>query len=266
MGVVVWRLNFYILAMLQIANRQFNSRLFLGSGKFASPGEMELALQESQSEMITVALKRIGKNQDSILDALKDFKGQILPNTSGARTAKEAVFAAQMAREALSTNWVKLEIHPDQKYLLPDPIETLNAAAELAKDGFVVLPYIPADPVLCKRLEDCGVQAVMPLGAPIGSNKGLQTEAMLKIIIAQSKVPVVIDAGIGAPSHACLAMEMGASAVLVNTAIAVASNPAIMAKCFKLAVESGRLAYESGLAEQSDEAVASSPLTAWIMQ
>ena len=252
--------------MLKIANRNFNSRLFLGSGKFASPREMVLALQESESEMLTVALKRIGKNQkeDSILEALKSFKGQILPNTSGARTAKEAVFAAQMAREALDTNWVKLEIHPDQKYLLPDPIETLNAAAELAKDGFVVLPYIPADPVLCKRLEDCGVHAVMPLGSPIGSNKGLQTEAMLKIIIAQSKVPVVIDAGIGSPSHACQAMEMGASAVLVNTAIAVASNPAAMAKCFKQAVESGRMAFEIGLAGQSENANASSPLTAFL--
>jgi thiazole synthase len=260
--------NFYIyysLYMLQISNRVFSSRLFLGSGKFASPCEMVAALQESESEMITVALKRIGKNkkEDSILEALKNFKGQILPNTSGARTAKEAVFAAQMAKEAIGTNWVKLEIHPDQKYLLPDPVETLNAATELAKEGFVVLPYIPADPVLCKRLEDCGCAAVMPLGAPIGSNKGLQTEAMLKIIISQSKVPVVIDAGIGAPSHACLAMEMGADAVLVNTAIAAAPNPAIMAKCFKQAVESGRLAYESGLAEQS-EANASSPLTSFL--
>jgi len=252
--------------MLQIANRTFNSRLFLGSGKFASPKEMVLALQESESEMITVALKRINKNQkeDSILEALENFKGQILPNTSGARTAKEAVFAAQMAREALGTNWIKLEIHPEQKYLLPDSIETLAAAAELAKDGFVVLPYIPADPVLCKRLEDCGVHAVMPLGSPIGSNKGLQTKAMLKIIIAQSKVPVVVDAGIGAPSHACFAMEMGASAVLVNTAIAIASNPAVMAKCFKQAVESGRLAFETGLAEQTDRAAASSPLTAFL--
>ncbi|MCL2100884.1 MAG: thiazole synthase [Fibromonadales bacterium] len=252
--------------MLQIANKAFNSRLFLGSGKFASPKEMVLALQESGSEMITVALKRISKNQkeDFILEALKDFKGQILPNTSGARTAKEAVFAAQMAREALETNWVKLEIHPDQKYLLPDPIETLNAATELAKDGFVVLPYIPADPVLCKRLEDIGVAAVMPLGSPIGSNKGLQTEAMLRIIIAQSKVPVVIDAGIGAPSHACFAMEMGASAVLVNTAIAIAPKPAVMAKCFKLAVESGRMAYENGLPSQAETAEASSPLTAFL--
>jgi len=254
------------MSSLRIADRNFNSRLFLGSGKFASPKEMLLALHESESEMLTVALKRIGKNQkeDSILKALKNFKGQILPNTSGARTAKEAVFAAQMAREALGTNWVKLEIHPDQKYLLPDPIETLSAAAELAKDGFIVLPYIPADPVLCKRLEDCGVHAVMPLGSPIGSNKGLQTEAMLKIIIAQSGVPVVIDAGIGAPSHACLAMEMGASAVLVNTAIAAASNPAVMAKCFKQAVESGRMAFEEGLSEQNDNAIASSPLTEWL--
>ena len=252
--------------MLQISNRKFASRLFLGSGKFASPQEMLLAMQESESEMITVALKRIDLKQknDSVLEALKNFKGQILPNTSGARTAKEAIFAAQMAREALGVNWIKLEIHPDQKYLLPDPIETLSAAAELAKDGFVVLPYISADPVLCKRLEGCGVAAVMPLGSPIGSNKGLQTEAMLKIIIAQSKVPVVIDAGIGAPSHAALAMEMGASAVLVNTAIAAAPNPVVMARCFKLAVESGRLAYESGLAQQAENASASSPLTAFL--
>ena len=250
--------------MLQIANRVFNSHLFLGSGKFASPKEMTLTLQESESEMITVALKRINKKEDSVLDALKNFKGQILPNTSGARTAKEAVFAAQMAREALNTSWIKLEIHPDQKYLLPDSIETLNAALELVKDGFVVLPYIPADPVLCKRLEDCGVHAVMPLGSPIGSNRGLQTEAMLKIIIAQSKIPVVVDAGIGTPSHACLAMEMGASAVLVNTAIAATPNPVAMARCFKLAVESGRLAFETGLAEQSDGAIASSPLTSFL--
>ncbi|MDR2580812.1 MAG: thiazole synthase [Fibromonadaceae bacterium] len=251
--------------MLQIANKNFNSRLFLGSGKFASPQEMLIALQESESEMITVALKRVDLKQksDSILNALKSFEGQILPNTSGARNAKEAVFAAQMAREALGTNWVKLEIHPDQKYLLPDPIETFEAAAELAKDGFIVLPYIPADPVLCKRLEDCGVAAVMPLGSPIGSNKGLQTEAMLRIIIAQSRVPVVIDAGIGAPSHACQAMEMGASAVLVNTAIAAAPKPAIMAKCFKQAVESGRAAFESGLPLQA-EAAASSPLTGFL--
>jgi len=252
--------------MLQIANRNFKSRLFLGTGKFASPQEMQLALQESESEMVTIALKRIDLKQknDSILEALKNFKGQILPNTSGARTAKEAVFAAQMAREALGTNWVKLEIHPDQKYLLPDPVETLLATEELAKDSFVVLPYIPADPVLCKRLEDCGTAAVMPLGSPIGSNKGLQTEAMLRIIIAQSKVPVVIDAGIGAPSHACLAMEMGASAVLVNTAIAAAQNSAVMAKCFKLAVESGRMAYETGLALQAENASASSPLTSFL--
>ncbi|GHV12604.1 thiazole synthase [Fibrobacterales bacterium] len=250
--------------MLCIADRNFSSRLFLGSGKFASPEEMSLALKESESEMITVALKRVTRyGKDTILSALKNFKGQILPNTSGARTAKEAVFAANMAREALGTNWIKLEIHPDQKFLLPDAIETLNAATELAKDGFVVLPYIPADPVLCKRLEDVGVAAVMPLGSPIGSNQGLQTEAMLKIIVSQSKVPVVIDAGIGAPSHACFAMELGADAVLVNTAIAAARDTATMAHCFKLAVESGRLAYKSGLGERGN-ASATSPLTAFL--
>lgn len=252
---------------LVIANKTFHSRLFVGSGKFSSAQAMVQALHASQSEMITVALKRVDlhKKEDPILDALRSFKGLLLPNTSGARNAKEAIFAAHMAREALGTNWLKLEIHPDPRWLLPDPIETLLAAEQLVKDGFVVLPYVQADPVLCKRLEELGTAAVMPLGAPIGSNQGLQTRAMLEIIIAQSQVPVVVDAGIGAPSHACEAMEMGADAVLVNTALAVAGNPAVMGDCFRLAVQAGRAAYESGLpARVQGGAEPSSPLTAFL--
>jgi thiazole synthase len=189
---------------------------------------------------------------------------KLLPNTSGVRNAREAIFAAELAREALETNWLKLEIHPDPRWLLPDPVETLAAAEELVKRGFVVLPYVHADPVLCKRLEEVGVAAVMPLGSPIGSNKGLKTLDFLEIIIAQSRVPVVVDAGIGAPSDAARAMEIGADAVLVNTAIAASGDPVEMARAFRLAVECGRMAYEAGLAEGSAHAVASSPLTAFL--
>lgn len=252
---------------LVIADRKFSSRLFVGSGKFSSAAAMTAALNASGSEMITMALKRVDlqRKNDPILEALRGFAGQILPNTSGARDAKEAIFAAHMAREALGTHWLKLEIHPDPRWLLPDPIETLKAAEQLVKDGFVVLPYVQADPVLCKRLEEVGTAAVMPLGAPIGSNQGLQTRAMLEIIMAQSRVPVVVDAGIGAPSHACEAMEMGADAVLVNTALAVAGDPAIMGRCFKMAVESGRAAFVSGLpARVQGSAEASSPLTSFL--
>lgn len=253
---------------LIIAGHTFNSRLFMGSGKFASAQTMLQALLASDSEMITVALKRVDLAQkgDPMLEALKAYKGLLLPNTSGVRDAREAVFAAQMAREALGTSWLKLEIHPDPRWLLPDPIETLKACEMLAKEGFHVLPYIQADPVLCKRLEDAGASAVMPLGAPIGTNQGLQTKAMLEIIIEQSNVPVVIDAGIGAPSHACEAMEMGADAVLVNTAIAIAPNPIIMAQCFRDAIIAGRNAYESGLPQKGKHAEASSPLTAFLDQ
>jgi thiazole synthase len=223
---------------------------------------MQDAVIASATELVTVALKRIDlKTQtDSILTYLKNTSVSLLPNTSGVRTAKEAVFAAQMAREALETNWLKLEIHPDPRYLLPDPIETLKATEELVKLGFIVLPYIHADPVLCKRLEEVGTQAVMPLGAPIGSNKGLETKEFLRIIIEQSKVPVIVDAGIGAPSHAALAMELGADAVLVNTAIAVAQDPAEMAKAFRLAVEAGSIARKARLGKVSDAASASSPI------
>lgn len=251
---------------LNIAGKTFQSRLFLGTGKFGSPAQMEEAVLASSSELVTVALKRIDleTETDSLIHHLQHPHIHLLPNTSGARNAKEAVFAAQLAREALETNWLKLEIHPDPKYLLPDAFETLKATEELARLGFIVLPYIHADPVLCKQLENAGTAAVMPLGAPIGTNKGLKTIDFLEIIIEQSKVPVIVDAGIGAPSHAAQAMELGADAVLVNTAIAAAEHPAQMAKAFKLAVEAGRMAYEAKLATVRSHAEASSPLTAFL--
>ena len=251
---------------LTIANKTFQSRLFLGTGKFGSARQMEEAVLASGSELITVALKRIDleTETDNLLAHLQHAHLNLLPNTSGVRTAKEAVLAAQLAREALETNWIKLEIHPDPKYLMPDPIETLIATEALAKLGFIVLPYIHADPVLCKRLEDAGTAAVMPLGSPIGSNKGLKTIDFLQIIIEQSKVPVIIDAGIGSPSDAAQAMELGADAVLVNTAIAVAGNPVNMALAFKLAVQAGRMAFESRLAKPVQHAIASSPLTQFL--
>ncbi|TCC97369.1 thiazole synthase [Pedobacter psychroterrae] len=254
--------------MLKIANKNFESRLFTGTGKFSSAAEMELALLASGSELVTVALKRVDlkTGEDDILSRLKHSHINLLPNTSGVRNAKEAVFAAQMAREALETNWIKLEIHPDPKYLMPDPIETLKATAELAKMGFIVLPYIHADPVLCKRLEEVGTAAVMPLGSPIGSNKGLKTIDFLEIIIDQSTVPVIVDAGIGSPSDAALAMEIGADAVLVNTAIAVSSNPVLMAEAFKMAIIAGRMAFEAKLGAVATDvrAIASSPLTSFL--
>ena len=251
---------------LTIANKEFTSRLFLGTGKFGSSKQMEEVVLASGSELVTVALKRVDleTETDDLLAHLRHPNINLLPNTSGARNAKEAVFAAQLAREAMETNWLKLEIHPDPKYLLPDPIETLKATEELAKLGFIVLPYIHADPVLCKLLENAGTAAVMPLGAPIGTNKGLRSIDFLEIIIEQSKVPVIVDAGIGAPSDAAKAMELGADAVLVNTAIAVARNPKEMALAFKLAVEAGRRGYEAGLGAQVKAAAASSPLTSFL--
>lgn len=254
--------------MFKIANKTFQSRLFTGTGKFANSDLMAKALIASGSQLATMALKRvdIDDRHDNILQPLIESCIQLLPNTSGAKNAQDAIYAAHLAREALATNWLKLEIHPDPKYLMPDPIETLAAAEQLVKDGFVVLPYCHADPVLCKRLEEVGCAAVMPLGAPIGSNKGIASHNFLEIIIDQAKVPVIVDAGIGAPSHAARAMEMGADAVLVNTAIATASNPVAMATAFKLAVESGRMAFESGLAGQVSHAIASSPLTSFLDQ
>ena len=248
---------------LKIADKEFTSRLFLGTGKFSSNKSMRDAIVASGSELVTVALKRIdiAEKQDKMLENL-DIKGvNLLPNTSGARNAKEAVIAAKLAREALETHWLKLEIHPDPNYLMPDALETFEAAKILCSEGFIVLPYIHADPVLCKRLEDIGVAAVMPLGAPIGSNRGLKMLSMLEIIIEQSEVPVIVDAGLGAPSHAAQALEIGADAVLVNTAIAVSENPVRMAEAFKMAVQAGRMARLAKLAPKSNAALASSPQT-----
>ncbi len=252
--------------MLTIADHTFDSRLFTGTGKFSNAQTMASAIQASGSQMATMALKRVDleSKSDDILAPLIASNIKLLPNTSGAKTARDAVFAAELAREALGTNWVKLEIHPDQKYLLPDPIETLKAAEILVNKGFVVLPYCHADPVLCKHLEQAGCAAVMPLASPIGSNKGLVSREFLSIIIEQTQIPVIIDAGIGCPSDAALAMEIGADAVLVNTAIATAKNPVDMAKAFALAVKAGRLAYESGMATESYFAHASSPFTDFI--
>ncbi|MFC3393568.1 thiazole synthase [Brenneria rubrifaciens] len=254
--------------MLHIADTTFTSRLLTGTGKFAAPDIMLAALQASGSQLVTMAMKRVDlkSGNDGILAPLRQLGIKLLPNTSGAKTADEAIFAARLAREALGTHWVKLEIHPDMKYLLPDPVETLKAAERLVKEGFVVLPYCGADPVLCKRLEEAGCAAVMPLGAPIGSNQGLQTRDFLRIIIEQARVPVVVDAGIGAPSHATEALEMGADAVLVNTAIAVARDPVSMAKAFKIAVQAGELANQAGLGSKQFTASATSPLTGFLCQ
>jgi len=251
---------------LKIADHTFKSRLFTGTGKFSSAQTMLEALAASGSELVTLAMKRVDLRSasDNIYRPLKHAGYKLLPNTSGARTAEEAIFAAQLAREAMKTNWIKLEIHPDPRYLMPDPIETLAAAETLVQQGFNVLPYIHADPVLAYRLQECGCVAVMPLGAPIGSNQGLRTRDFLHMIIEQSNVPVIIDAGIGAPSHAMAAMEMGVSAVLVNTAIATAKKPAAVARAFNRAVNAGRDAYQAGLPEPSTSALGSSPLTAFL--
>ena len=254
---------------LTIAGRVFRSRLILGTGKFSSPEVMRDALAASGAELVTVALRRAdlsGKKDPfaNILDFIDPQRYLLLPNTSGALNAAEAVRLARLARAAGLPNWVKLEIHPDPRYLLPDPIETFLAAELLIKEGFVVLPYINADPVLAKRLQDLGTATVMPLGSPIGSNAGLQSRDQLRIILEQATVPVVVDAGLGAPSHAAEAMEMGAAAVLVNTAIAVANDPCRMAEAFRLAVDAGRLAFETGLPELSGTAQPTSPLTAFL--
>ena len=256
------------MSKLIIAGKEFSSRLFLGTGKFDSNEKMSQAIEASGTEMVTIAMKRVelGDSEDDMLRHVVLPGLQFLPNTSGVRNAEEAVYAAQMAREAFGTNWLKLEIHPDPRYLLPDSVETLKATEQLVKLGFVVLPYCQADPTLCKHLEEAGAATVMPLGAPIGTNKGLRTRDFLQIIIEQATVPVVVDAGIGAPSHAAEAMELGADACLVNTAIAVAGDPVAMAVAFRQAVEAGRTAYEAGLGAVSEslEADASSPLTAFL--
>jgi len=252
---------------LSIAGRDFKSRLFIGTGKFSSNSVMEKSIISSESEMVTVALRRIDLDnpQDNMLSTItNNEKIQLLPNTSGARDSEEAIRVAKLSRAMGCGNWIKLEVTPDPNYLLPDPIETLKAAEILVKDGFIVLPYINADPILAKHLEEAGTSTVMPLGAPIGTNKGIKTEENIKIIIEMSNIPVVVDAGLGSPSHAALAMELGADAVLVNTAIATAGNPIKMAEAFKKGTEAGRMAY---LAEKSSEkkyAQASSPLTGFL--
>lgn len=256
-------------APLIIAGREFRSRLLLGTGKFSSNETMAAALDASGCEIVTVALRRAdlsGKSDPfaNILDFIDPKRFLLLPNTSGAMNAEEAVRLARLAAAAGLPPWVKLEIHPDPRFLLPDPIETLAAATQLVKEGFTVLPYINADPVLAKRLQDAGTATVMPLGSPIGSNRGIETRAQIEIIIEQATVPVVVDAGLGAPSQAAEALEMGADAVLVNTAIAVASDPSRMAAAFCKAVEAGREAFEIGLAERLASASPTSPLTAFL--
>jgi thiazole synthase len=241
----------------------------VGTGKFSSPEAMREALAASGTQLVTVALRRVdlsGKKDPfaNILEFIDPKKYLLLPNTSGAINAEEAVRLARLAAAAGLPKWVKLEIHPDPRYLLPDPIETLKAAEILVREGFIVLPYINADPVLAKRLQDAGTATVMPLGSPIGSNRGLQTRDQIRIIIEQAVVPVVVDAGLGAPSHAAEAMELGADAVLVNTAIAIASDPNRMAIAFKMAVEAGRIAWAVGLAAEQELASPTSPLTAFL--
>jgi thiazole synthase len=254
---------------LVIAGRKFRSRLLVGTGKFPSPESMRDALAASGAQIVTVALRRAdlsGKRDPfaNILEFIDPQKYLLLPNTSGAMNAEEAIRLARLAVAAGLPKWVKLEIHPDPRYLLPDPIETLKAAELLVQEGFTVLPYINADPVLAKRLQEAGAATVMPLGSPIGSNRGLQTRDQIRIIIEQATVPVVVDAGIGAPSHAAEAMELGADAVLVNTAIAIASDPCRMAEAFQMAVEAGRAAFEMGLGGSLETAAPTSPLTAFV--
>ena len=256
---------------LTIAGRTFRSRLLVGTGKFASNQAMVAALEASGAEIVTVALRRADLSGQEHADPFADIlthidpkKYLLLPNTSGAMNAAEAVRLARLAASAGLPMWVKLEIHPDPRYLLPDPVETFLAAEQLVKEGFTVLPYINADPVLAKRLQDIGTATVMPLGSPIGTNRGLETRAQLEIIIEQATVPVIVDAGLGAPSHAAAALEMGADGVLVNTALAIARDPSAMSHAFRLAVEAGRLAYESGLAPTEHQASATSPLTGFL--
>ncbi|MDR3569330.1 MAG: thiazole synthase [Syntrophobacteraceae bacterium] len=251
---------------LIIAGRRFGSRLLMGTGKFSSSEVMKRAIEASGAQIVTVALRRVELENpaDSILHAIDREKYLLLPNTSGARDAGEAVRLARLARVGGCEPWIKLEVIPDPRYLLPDPVETLKAAEILVKEGFIVLPYIQADPILAKRLEEAGTATVMPLGAPIGSNRGIRTRDAIEIIIEGATVPVVVDAGLGAPSHAAEALEMGADGVLVNTAIAVARDPAAMAAAFKKGVEAGRQAYLAGLGRTRRQAEASSPLTGFL--
>lgn len=252
--------------VLLIDGVTFKSRLFVGTGKYSSPEIMAEALAASGTELVTVALRRVDLSdpRDRTLSALDLSKYRLLPNTSGARDAGEAIRIAGLARAAAGTSWVKLEVTPDPNHLLPDPVETLKAAEALVKQGFVVFPYINADPVLARRLEEAGCATVMPLASPIGTGRGLRMRDQIEIIIEQSTVPVVVDAGLGMPSHAAEAIEMGAAAVLVNTAIATADNPVRMAEAFRLAVRAAELAREAGPCAASNTARASSPLTGFL--
>jgi thiazole synthase len=255
--------------ILKIGGQEFGSRLFLGTGKFANTQTMISAVRASGTELVTVALRRFNRDQaeDDLYGPLSELENvRLMPNTSGAMNAREAIRAAMLGRELSKSLVVKLEIHPNPHHLLPDPIETYEAAIELVKQGFLVLPYIPADPVLAKRLEDIGCAAVMPLGAAIGTGKGLSTAEMIKIIIRDANIPVVVDAGLRAPSEAACALEMGCDAVLVNSAIAAAENPVAMAAAFKTGVEAGRAARLAGLMPTSETALASSPLTSFLSQ
>jgi thiazole synthase len=253
---------------LVIAGVEFSSRLLMGTGKFSSPEVMARALDASGTELVTAALRRVDLNdpRDNLLKAIDRRRYRLLPNTSGARDADEAVRLARLARAASGIEWIKLEVTPEPTHLLPDPIETLRAAEVLVREGFVVLPYINADPLLARRLEEAGCATVMPLAAPIGTGRGLKTRDQIGIIIEQSRVPVVVDAGLGLPSHAAESMEMGAAAVLVNTAVAAAEDPPAMARAFRLAVEAGRLAFLSGPMGESPQARASSPLSGFLWE
>ncbi|HPO11958.1 MAG TPA: thiazole synthase [Candidatus Hydrogenedentes bacterium] len=254
---------------LIIAGRTFQSRLLIGTGKFPSAAALRATIAASGTAIVTVALRRVDlshPDDEGILSAIDPEKVLLLPNTSGARNADEAIRLARLARAAGLAPWIKLELTPEPRYLLPDPVETLKAAEILIKDGFTVLPYIQADPILAKRLEELGTATVMPLGAPIGSNRGIRTKDMIRIIIEQARVPVVVDAGLGAPSHAAEAMEMGADAVLVNTALSDATDHQTMARAFAMAVDAGRMAWRAGPGPQRDTAEASSPLTGFLFQ
>jgi thiazole synthase len=252
---------------LVIADRTFSSRLIVGTGKFGSHEVMRGALEASGTEMVTVALRRVDLDATGgpdILEYIDPERYLLLPNTSGAADADEAVRLAHLARSVDMPAWVKLEVTPEPRYLLPDPVETLRAAERLVADGFAVLPYINADPILAKRLEEVGCVTVMPLGSWIGSNKGVRTRDAVRIIVEEATVPVVVDAGLGAPSHAAECMEMGCDAVLVNTAVAVAQDPLEMARAFALGVDAGRKAFLSGRPPKREEAEASSPLTGFL--
>lgn len=247
---------------LVIGGKTFSSRFFLGTGKFASKEQLKAALEASGTELITTALTRVHEEnaaEDDILGVIDRSKVEVMLNTSGARTAEEAIKIAKIGKAA-GYNWIKIEVHPDARYLLPDPVETLKAVEECAKMGMVVLPYINADPVLARHCENAGAAAVMPLGAPIGSNRGIRTRDMIEIIVEQSHVPVVVDAGIGLPSHAAEAIELGADAVLANTAVAAAGDPVKMAKAFNLAIKSAELAIEAHPPASRSTASATSPM------